>query len=331
MGSVAELGGDLNATTTIEVFAPKIIKSFKWNGRTPSDITRTAYGSLIGTAAGPETLAFTLPDLKTLKWKFSDSIPERAVGYDDSKWVFANHTTTTNAQKPKTLPVLYPDDYGFHSGIKLYRGYFDGKTATGMTLTAIGGSAFGYSAWLNGIFVGSWPGTAADASATVNLSFANKTLLATGNVVFVVLDYQGHDQDSVGPDGPRNPRGISEVRLSGGGTFTKWRLVGNAGGETPVDMVRGVYNEGGLRAERLGWALPGFDDGGWKAKSPLDGVVGAGIEFYVSFIETRTSGWFLMVLAENDLPVEYSDESRCSSCCRHQRTEDHKGKSANLY
>lgn len=285
LGSVAELGGDLNATTTIEVFAPKIIKSFKWNGRTPSDITRTAYGSLIGTAAGPESLVVTLPDLKTLKWKFSDSIPERAVGYDDSRWVHANHTTTANTQKPKTLPVLYPDDYGFHSGIKLYRGYFDGKTTTGMTLTAIGGSAFGYSVWLNGVFVGSWPGTAADASATINLSFANKTLLSTGNVVFVVLDYQGHDQDSVGPSGPRNPRGISEARLRDGGVFTQWRLAGNAGGETPVDMVRGIYNEGGLRAERLGWVLPRFDDGRWEAKSPLDGVVGPGIEFYVSLPE----------------------------------------------
>lgn len=205
------------------------------------------------------------------------------MGYDDSNWVHANHTTTANAQKPKTLPVLYPDDYGFHSGIKLYRGYFNGKAATGVTLTAIGGSAFGYSTWLNGEFIGSWSGSPANASATINLSFANKTLLAAGNVVFVVLDYQGHDQDSVGPDGPRNPRGISEASLSGNGTFTEWRLVGNAGGETPVDGVRGIYNEGGLRAERLGWALPGFDDGKWKVKSPLDGVVGAGIEFYVSF------------------------------------------------
>lgn len=279
---MAELRGDLNTTSTIEVFAPQKIKSFKWNGKTPKDLIRTSYGSLIGSTAGPETLSVTLPDLKGLKWKYSDSIPERAVDYDDSAWVHANHTTTNNRQKPKTLPVLYPDDYGFHSGIKLYRGYFDGKTASSVTLTAIGGSAFGYSTWLNGEFLGSWPGAPANASATLELSFADKELLSSGNVVFVVLDYQGHDQDSVGPDGPRNPRGISEARLTGGNTtFTEWRLVGNAGGEVPVDMVRGVYNEGGLRAERLGWALPGFDDGKWKTKSPLDGVVGAGIEFYV--------------------------------------------------
>lgn len=280
-GSVVELRGDLNSTSTIEVFAPKNIKSFKWNGRTPSGIKRTSYGSLVGTTAGPETLSYNLPDLKNLKWKFSDSIPERLVSYNDSKWAHANHTTTDNAQKPKTLPVLYPDDYGFHAGIKLYRGYFNGKTASSVTLTAIGGSAFGYSTWLNGEFIGSWAGSPANASATLTLSFANKTLLDTGNVVFVVLDYQGHDQDSVGPDGPRNPRGISEASLTGGNTtFTEWRLIGNAGGESPVDMVRGVYNEGGLRAERLGWALPGFDDGKWKQKSPLEGVVGAGIEFY---------------------------------------------------
>lgn len=211
----------------------------------------------------------------------------------------ANHTTTANAQKPKTLPVLYPDDYGFHSGIKLYRGYFDGRNATGVTLTAIGGSAFGYSVWLNGEFLGSWLGAAANASASVELKFASRTLLESGNVVFVVLDYQGHDQDSVGPNGPRNPRGISEASLSGG-EFKEWRLVGNAGGESPVDMVRGIYNEGGLRAERLGWALPGFDDGKWKVKSPLDGVVGAGIEFYVSFILGGVGGALLMILVEDD-------------------------------
>lgn len=45
--------------------------------------------------------------------------------------------------------------------------------------------------------------------------------------------------------------------------FTHWRLAGTAGGESDLDPVRGVYNEDGLFAERVGWHLPGFDDSAW--------------------------------------------------------------------
>ncbi|WP_206068818.1 beta-galactosidase [Nonomuraea composti] len=35
---------------------------------------------------------------------------------DDSRWRSADHTTTTSPHPPKTLPVLYADDYGYHYG-----------------------------------------------------------------------------------------------------------------------------------------------------------------------------------------------------------------------
>ncbi|RPB03212.1 hypothetical protein L873DRAFT_1826287 [Choiromyces venosus 120613-1] len=238
-GGRAEIKGDLNSTTTVEVFAPKGVR---WNGRTPNDISRNAYGSLVGTVAGADSSRIHLPGLKSLRWKYSDSIPERMPKYDDSKWTLANKNSTQNPTRPATYPVLHPDDYGFHAGYKLYRGEFNGVGATGVKLRSSGGSAFGYSVWLNGDFL--------------ELPFSGKTLNTAGNVLFIVLDYIGHDQDSVGPYGPRNPRGVSEATLRGNATFSERRLTGNAGGESPVDMVRRIYNEGGLQAERLDYDIP---------------------------------------------------------------------------
>ena len=64
--------------------------------------------------------------------------------------------TTLNPRTPTSLPVLYADEYGkssvlymcslyltslgFHNGIRLWRGYFNG-TATGVFLNVQGGSA----------------------------------------------------------------------------------------------------------------------------------------------------------------------------------------------
>jgi hypothetical protein len=47
---------------------------------------------------------------------------------------------------------------GFRNGVHLWRGRFGGM-ATGVYLTLYGGTAFGYSVWLNGDFIGSFLGT----------------------------------------------------------------------------------------------------------------------------------------------------------------------------
>ncbi|KAI5782710.1 putative beta-galactosidase C [Geopyxis carbonaria] len=301
-GASLALTGDVNATTTLEVAAPAGVHTLTWNGRRVST-QRTKYGTLTAKLPGPA--AVTLPDLSKLTWKSTDALPERARAYDASSWTLANHTTTRNPTPPATLPVLYPDDYGFHVGIKLFRGTFDApagnSTPTGVTITALGGDAFGFSLFLNGAHLQSFAGAPAVASGTLQASFGNATLHAKDNVLLVVLDYHGHDQESVRPYGPRNPRGLSEARLTGesGAAFKEWRLTGNAGGEAELDKVRGVYNEGGLLPERLGWPQPGFPTPStWAAHSPLNGTSEAGVQFY------RTT-FNLSLPAGHDVPLAF--------------------------
>jgi beta-galactosidase len=71
----------------------------------------------------------------------------------------ANHQSTLNPRTPTTLPVMYADEYGktplrhlirinqsnppdsgFHNGVRLWRGYFNGS-ATGAYLNIQGGYA----------------------------------------------------------------------------------------------------------------------------------------------------------------------------------------------
>ncbi|KAG6806849.1 hypothetical protein H0H92_009854, partial [Tricholoma furcatifolium] len=181
---------------------------------------------------------------------------------------------TLNPTAPETLPVLYSDDYSFHTGVQIFHGRFTGS-ATAVVINAQGSVAFGWSAWLNGNFIGSWPGTVANASQSLTLSFANATVLTSEeNILMVVMDHSGHDELSCA----LLPRGLLGASLvsSDNITFSKWTLAGNTGGESNIDPVRGVIVEGGLHAEPLGWHLPGFDN----SQDPSDGVEGATIGFF---------------------------------------------------
>ncbi|KAK7048389.1 glycoside hydrolase family 35 protein [Favolaschia claudopus] len=278
-GSHVAATGDIANATTLEVFAPAGCSTLQWNGK--NLVThKTAYGSLKASLPKPKLEIATLQKSLSLSgWKYSDALPEADAEYDDSKWVVADHLTTPNPSKPLTLPVLYADDYGFHTGVQIFRGRFTGE-ASGVNLTVQGGTAFGWSAWLNSDYIRSFPGTVAAASGTLVVSFDNATLIAEGeNVLTVVMDHSGHDQR----DAALNPRGILGATLLSEGAqnnFTKWTLAGNAGGESNIDPVRGVIAEGGLHAERLGWHLPGFDDSHWAARSPSVGIENGSIAFF---------------------------------------------------
>ncbi|OJJ45757.1 hypothetical protein ASPZODRAFT_68401 [Penicilliopsis zonata CBS 506.65] len=292
-GSTVKLVGDNENTTTLEVFADSSIKTVEWNGNKVS-VKKTAYGSLVGSAPGAEDVEVSLPTLDS--WKAQDSIPEINPAYDDSLWPVCNHTTTLNPVAPLTLPVLYSPDYGYHAGIKVYRGRFDGPTTTaanitGANVTVQNGYAAGWSAWLNGEYVGGSLGGTADVSSTAVLPFNSSSLKATDNLLTLLLDYTGHDEDDVSPAGTQNPRGILGASLitenNGSITppnFTSWRIRGNAGGEANIDPVRGPLNEGGLYAERMGWHLPGYPvpTTDSSTDSPLDGVAGAAGRFYLT-------------------------------------------------
>ncbi|KAK0636102.1 glycoside hydrolase superfamily [Bombardia bombarda] len=289
-GEIISINGDANEATYLEVFTSSAVSVIKWNGKY-HPTWKTAYGALRTDIRGRTPVE--LPKLGP--WKSHDSLPERHPEYSDTgiAWVNANHTTTPSKTKG-TVPYLFADEYGFHTGIRLWRGYFSANTAaTGVFLNVQGGSAHGWSAFLNGKLLGSFLGNASTAAASLTLSFANSTLPKDKpNVLLVMHDDTGHDEGN----GAVNVRGILNATLLGGSgsgvkapTFTLWKVAGTAGGSDlkkgSVDPVRTYYNEGGLTAERLGWHLPGFDDSSWpsttnSSHSPRAGFTGAGVQFY---------------------------------------------------
>ncbi|KAJ5085667.1 hypothetical protein N7532_010438 [Penicillium argentinense] len=274
------LVGDNANKASIEVYAGNSkVKKIKWNGKSIST-KKTAYGSLIGSVPGAEDAKISLPTLRS--WKSQDTLPEIKPDYDDSRWTICNKSTTVNSVAPLTLPVLYSGDYGYHAGTKVYRGRFDGKNATGANVTVQNGVAAGWAAWLNGVYVGGALGHPDLASTSADLQFNSSSLREKDNVLTVVMDYTGHDEANVKPAGAQNPRGILGAHLEGG-SFTSWRIQGNAGGEANIDPVRGPMNEGGLYGERLGWHLPGYKaPNSAGSESPLDGFSGAKGRFYMT-------------------------------------------------
>ena len=307
-GSVLRISGDSDVATALEVYAgAAAVEAVEWNGRR-LPTTRTSYGAYRATVPGAEGRAVSLPSLPDLEWRAADSLPEAHPDFDDAGWTVCNKTTTRAPVAPTTLPVLFSSDYGFYAGDKLYRGYFDGTTATAVDISAAGGLGFGWTAWLNGRLLGGDNGAAGAASSSAVLRFpADAPLRSRGNVITVLVGYHGHDQASTAR-GVANPRGLLGARLLPAGTrtatgFTTWKIQGNAGGAAAgyaLDPVRGPLHEGGLYAERMGWFLPGFAASSHPAfnrSSPLDApAAGAGVRFY-------TATFALALDADLDVPL----------------------------
>jgi beta-galactosidase GanA len=256
LGANLALTGDNGADKDIEVFSAA--RTVTWNGQAVQ--TRpTATGSLTGTI--PAAAPITLPALTD--WKHIQESPESQPGFDDSGWQVADKTTSHSTTTPGTLPVLFADDYGFHTGSTWYRGRFTGTgKETGITLSAqSGGGAAASSVWLNGVFVGS---STADGQKTY--AFPAGALKTGGdNVVSVLTVNMGHEEDYNESNGNKAARGLTGASLAGNplGTIT-WRLQGARGGETPVDSVRGPLATGGLYGERAGYMLPGYPTKNWQ-------------------------------------------------------------------
>lgn len=178
------------------------------------------------------------------------------------------------------------DEYDIHVGNVIYRATFPSSSQTGVYLNITGGTAFGYSVWLNSDFIGSYLGSSSSGTGNISFSFANATLAASGsdNVLAVMMDNSGHDETT----GATNARGIFNATLLGpdggaGYSFSEWQIAGTAGGESNIDPVRGPYNEGGLYAERVGAHLPGYPDSDWAAvasNATTLAVSGAGIRVF---------------------------------------------------
>jgi hypothetical protein len=285
---IVYISGDNDNTTTIEVYAGDAnTRKIIWNGL-PVKTTTTAYGSLTAQIPGNENRTISLPTLNN--WRSADSLPEKLTTYNDSKWTVCNKTTTLSPVAPYTLPVLFSSDYGYYTGAKVYRGYFDGSNFTAVNISASGGLAFGWTAWLNGALLGGNVGNASLTTTTAVLSLPSSALKPSNNLVTVVVDYHGHDETSTAK-GVENPRGILGAQLisASGSTsrtstgFKTWKIQGNAGGSANIDAVRGPMNEGGLYGERLGWPLPGFSpDAKFDHSSPLTGLNSSGIRMYTT-------------------------------------------------
>jgi hypothetical protein len=283
---VVHVSGDNDNATTIEVYTGTAgIQTIDWNGIRLDAVT-TSYGSVTAQIPGAQDRTVSLPPL--VNWRSSDSLPEKLNSYDDSKWAVCNKTTTLSPVAPLTLPVLFSSDYGFYTGAKIYRGRFDGINVTAVNITASGGLAFGWSAWLNGALIGGNVGNASLTTTNAVLPLPSASLQATNNLITVVVDYHGHDETSTAK-GVENPRGILGASLvpsagSAESNFTLWKIQGNAGGSANLDPVRGPMNEGGLYGERLGWPLPSFvpPDSEFDRSSPFIGINSSGIQFYIT-------------------------------------------------
>ncbi|KAI0690966.1 glycoside hydrolase family 35 protein [Cytidiella melzeri] len=298
LGTSLSLSGDTNGTTNVEVIAPSKVKKILWNG-VEQHVSSSPHGSMQFTTG--TNFSITLPDLSKLSWKMAGSLPEANPDFDDSAFVTANMTTTnfTNLPPLSGTNVLYSQQYGFYGGNLIFRGHFVASGAeTGFNLTVQGGLAFAYSAFLNGVFLGSSEGSSTVSMTSDSWAIPKNTLrVGQNNVLTVVQDHMGIVETST--NSGKEPRGIRGYSIIGGNTtFSMWKLQGNQGGAADApDTYRGYLNEGGLYAERIGAHLSGFPDVGWKAGSPItNGVEGAGINFY------RTS--FNLPLPQNtDVPI----------------------------
>ncbi|KAJ7367956.1 galactose-binding domain-like protein [Mycena albidolilacea] len=278
------LTGDLNSTTPVsfEIIAPAAFQAVTSNG-VGLKLTKTRYGTL--TAQKTPTLpAVTIPNLAALKWKTTDSLPEIQPQYFDALWTVVDHETTVNPAPPNTTVVLYAGDYGFHTENILWRGHFNTTGAEkGFAAELQGGSAFGFSVWLDTTFLGLWNGDS--VTSVFNQSFPFATALRKGSthVLTILQDHMGNEENWwAAGDAFKTPHGILSYSFPGSvaTTVSVWKVAGNLGGESYADHLRGPLNEGGLFAERQGWHLPGFDDAAWAVGALTQGIAHAGVAFY---------------------------------------------------
>lgn len=104
-GSTLYLFGDLNATSTLDIWAPSQYSTVTWNGE-PVNVEETELGTLRGRVGLPDELRdVVLPSMHDMDWACADSLPELNAAFDDSDWVVANKTSTLRPQKPSSGKV----------------------------------------------------------------------------------------------------------------------------------------------------------------------------------------------------------------------------------
>jgi beta-galactosidase GanA len=248
-GDTADLRADTSAAGPVEVFTTA--RRLTVNG-SPVAMSRSASGSLSGLLPGPRPV--TLPALT--RWQRRAEGPEAAPGFDDSGWTVADHTTSLSPFPPVTRPVLFSDDYGYHSGSVWYRGRFAATGAeTAVTLNAITGKRGNYLVWLNGHYLGSAAGGVQDSEPPTGRFSIPAGLLRPGApaTLAVMVQNMGNNDDWTADDARfRQPRGLVGARIDGSVAPVTWRI---RGAVADPDPARGPLNSGGLYGERHGWPL----------------------------------------------------------------------------
>ncbi|UZP39343.1 hypothetical protein NXS19_007159 [Fusarium pseudograminearum] len=287
-GPQLSVQADFNATSPLEIIgAPKGTSRLVINGK-DTPYKKSKIGNWL---ANP---AVSLPnvkitDLKSLDWKYVDSLPEVKKDYDDSKWPDANLKKTFNSKWPLNNSVsLYGGDYGFHSGALLFRGHFTADGAESkFKVWTFGGMSYGSSVWLDDKFLGSFVGSGPRNNDTTTYSLP-KMQKGKKYVLTVIVDNMGLNGNWVpGLEEGKQPRGILDWSLessSGKETtkISKWKITGNLGGEDYVDKFRGPRNEGGFFFERQGYHLPSPPLSDFKSGSPFKGISKPGVAFYTA-------------------------------------------------
>ncbi|TAM93947.1 MAG: beta-galactosidase, partial [Rhodanobacteraceae bacterium] len=135
--------------------------------------------------------------------------------------------------------------------------------------------------------------------------------LAVGkdNVVSVLVANMGHEENDDSNQAFQHPRGLVSAAWDGTSAPIAWRIRGNRGGEIPIDPVRGIYNNGGLYGERMGWSLPGFPDASWRDVTLPNSIDRPGADWY------RTT-FKLDIPADQDVPIALAIDD---SPARHYR------------
>jgi beta-galactosidase GanA len=288
-GDTLELTGDTSEAGPLTVWAPAGVRSVTWDG-TPVQVTTARDGSLRGTIPGPAPV--TLPALTN--WKFAAEAPEAQPDFNDSGWTLADHPVS-NVSSPGT-PVLYASDYGYGHGFVWYRGHFIATgTEAGVTLTADGIYPTGaYSVWLNGVFLGSG---AAAGPQTQTFTFPAGTIKpGQDNVIAVLVENTGN------PEGPSGEKaGLYSASLVGSSAPVTWRLMGDPGGTTLQDPVRGIMNASGLYGADNGWDLPGYPDENWQDVTLPDSWSSRGVPPGIGWYRTAFS---LSLPKDSYVPVD---------------------------
>ena len=163
--------GDSDGESGLEVYTgDHSVTQIVWNNN-PLPTTKTGHGSLVAKLGSLQNRKVTLPALSS--WKSADSLPERDPAFDDSRFVLCTLAASRSPVAALTRPILHADDYGFHTGVKVYRGRFNGAAGPARArLTVQGGTAAGWSAWPNSDFVGGAHGAGNASASTVVLDLA---------------------------------------------------------------------------------------------------------------------------------------------------------------